>query len=369
MINFNQKETYWIIIIAILTIVISILHYSTPTMNWQYHLIYMQSYFIPILIAAFQFGIRGGIISAAAVTILYLPHIMLHWGGFVEQNLVRFLQIILFNVIGYLTGLKSQKEKDEKNRYQKIAKELELNYDKLTELEEQLRQSDRLAVVGELTASLAHEVRNPLGAIRGAVEIIRDEVSPDSKQYEFATILIDETKRLNEVVENYLNLAKKQKKEDVSYQINEIIQSSVLLISNQAKKNNIRIIVNGPDFPIQLMGDQNDLQQILINLILNAIESIKEDGEILIDVEQISSGESEIESNELKISVNDTGSGLNEEEIDKIFQPFYTSKKTGSGLGLAIVKRIADSNNWKINIESVVDVGTKFVLMIPINKN
>ena len=118
-------------------------------MKWQYHLIFMQSYFIPILIGSFQYGIRGGVGTALAVTILYLPHVMLQWGGLVEANMMRFLQVLLFNVIGYLTGLKAQKEKDEKIRYQNIAKELGTNYEKLAELEEQLRLADRLSVIGE----------------------------------------------------------------------------------------------------------------------------------------------------------------------------------------------------------------------------
>ena len=105
----QPKNKYqWWIVIWILVIVISILHYTTPTMEWQYHLIFMQSYFIPILLAAFQFGIRGGLGTAIGVSIFYFPHIMLQWGGLVEGNLMRFLQILLFYVIGYLTGLISE---------------------------------------------------------------------------------------------------------------------------------------------------------------------------------------------------------------------------------------------------------------------
>ena len=163
-----SAKILWLLIIIILIIIISILHYSTPTMKWQYHLIYMQAYFIPIILGAFQFGIRGGLGAAIAVTVLYFPHIMLHWGGLVEENLMRFLQILLFNIIGYLTGLKAQREMDEKERLKNLTNELDKNYielkiqsEILVDLEEQLRHSDRLAVLGELSASLAHEVRNP----------------------------------------------------------------------------------------------------------------------------------------------------------------------------------------------------------------
>ena len=363
----DLRKILWLVLITFLTIIISVLHYSVPTMKWQYHLIFMQSYFIPILIGSFQYGIRGGVGTALAVTILYLPHVMLQWGGLIEANMMRFLQVLLFNVIGYLTGLKAQKEKDEKIRYQNIAKELGTNYEKLTELEEQLRLADRLSVIGELTASLAHEVRNPLGAIRGAVEIIRDEVPENSKQFEFAEILIEETKRLNEVVENYLSFASKPKKKDIVYKITDVIKNSVLLLSNQAKKRGVDIKFDIPDYSLNLYGDPNDLRQIIINLTLNAIESIEGNGEVLIKAEQNSFNKNKETSSEQVwiISVTDTGKGMEESEINKIFKPFYSTKAEGSGLGMAIVKRIADSNNWKIKVKSTPNIGSEFKIIMP----
>ncbi|MFN2126722.1 MAG: histidine kinase dimerization/phospho-acceptor domain-containing protein, partial [Anaerolineales bacterium] len=187
----SQKIKWWLII-AGLVILVTVLHYSTPTMKWQYHLIFMQSYFIPIILGAFQFGIRGGLGTAIAVSFLYFPHIMLQWGGLVEGNLMRFLQIVLFNVIGYLTGLKAQNAKEEKSRYQNTAEQLEKTLQKIREqsvrieeMEDQLRQADRLAVVGELSASLAHEVRNPLGSIRGIVDILKDELPTNKEMANF----------------------------------------------------------------------------------------------------------------------------------------------------------------------------------------
>ncbi len=215
----NKNIIWWTIIIAMI-VMISVLHYTTSTMKWQYHLIYMQSYFIPILVAAFQFGVRGGILSAVLVSILYLPHVMLQWGGLVETNMMRFLQIFLFYVIGYLTGFKAQREMEGKKRFQETASELERHLqilneqtEQLSDLEGQLRQYDRLSVIGELTASLAHEVRNPLGSIRGAVEIMQDEIPDTMRKSDFFRILSEETQRLNTVVEKYLQYARRQSPE------------------------------------------------------------------------------------------------------------------------------------------------------------
>ena len=128
----NKREDHiYIAVIGALIALITFLHYTTPTTKWQYHLIFMQAYFIPIILAAFRFGVRGGLGSALAVSAFYLPHIMFHWGGLIENNLMRFLQLFLFNILGYLTGLKAQGEKNEKEKYQKTAEKLQEALDKV----------------------------------------------------------------------------------------------------------------------------------------------------------------------------------------------------------------------------------------------
>ena len=379
MADIKNKNVLWWSLICTMIVIISALHYTTSTMNWQYHLIYMQSYFIPILVAAFQFGVRGGILSAVFVSVLYLPHIMLHWGGLIEANLMRFLQIVLFYVIGYLTGFKAKREQEEKKRFQETAGELERSLrilnertEKLSDLEKQLRQYDRLSVIGELTASLAHEVRNPLGSIRGAVEIMQDELPEAMKKSEFFRILIEETKRLNTVVENYLQYARRQAPEMKIFDIKETIQNARILLSGQFSRNGHELILKLPDKSCFIKGDPNQLWQILINLLLNADQAMPEEGEILISL--TGDGESLKDKRELKeqshngyykLTVTDRGIGLAPEQIKEIFKPFFSSKPGGTGLGLAIVKRIVVENNWQIEIDSKQGEGTSFHLIIP----
>jgi signal transduction histidine kinase len=373
----KNKNIFWWGIIITLIVIISVLHYTTSTMKWQYHLIYMQSYFIPILMAAFQFGIRGGILSAVMVTILYLPHIMFQWGGLVEANLLRFLQIILFYIIGYLTGYKTQREWNEKKRFQEAASELEQNLrllneqtEELSKLEEQLRQNDRLAVIGELTASLAHEVRNPLGSIRGAVEIMRDEIPENLKKSDFFRILIEETERLNSVVQNYLQYARRQSSEKIIFDIRDTIQNAGILLSRQFSNNDHRLEIRLPDDPCLVKGDPNQLWQILINLLLNADQAMPDKGDIVVNLNRAKeeafaenkiSGQSQ--NVKYEITVTDQGVGLTGDQIGKIYKPFFSSKSGGTGLGLAIVKRIIDKNKWQLEVESVPGKGTTFTLL------
>jgi signal transduction histidine kinase len=379
----TSQKIKWCLIIAGLVILVTVLHYSTPTMKWQYHLIFMQSYFIPIILGAFQFGIRGGLGTAIAVSFLYFPHIMLQWGGLIEGNLMRFLQIVLFNVIGYLTGLKAQNEKEEKSRYQNTAEQLEKTLQKIREqsvrieeMEDQLRQADRLAVVGELSASLAHEVRNPLGSIRGIVDILKDELPPNKETANFLNIMVQETERLNEVVENYLRFAGQKSSQVISFDIREIIKNTELLLANRARKNQITIKTRLPEKELPLTGVPGQLQQVLMNLALNSIQAMPDGGEITIGVQQLEtnsqSGEETSDSkktNEIRISISDNGKGISEPDIEKIFKPFYTTRQDGTGLGLAIVKRIIDQNNWQIEVESEINKGSIFSIYIPVEEN
>ncbi|MCK4558669.1 MAG: sensor histidine kinase [Calditrichia bacterium] len=374
----NKNIIWWTIIIAMI-VMISVLHYTTSTMKWQYHLIYMQSYFIPILVAAFQFGVRGGILSAVLVSILYLPHIMLQWGGLVETNMMRFLQIFLFYVIGYLTGFKAQREMEGKKRFQETASELERHLqilneqtEQLSDLEGQLRQYDRLSVIGELTASLAHEVRNPLGSIRGAVEIMQDEIPDTMRKSDFFRILIEETQRLNTVVEKYLQYARRQSPEIKNFDIRETIQSTRILLSRQFGRSGHELNLHLPDKPCMTSGDPNQLWQILINLLLNAHQAMPEQGEILvnlsvIEANNIAEKEKQEPNNNIwyRISITDHGVGLTAEQMEKIFQPFFSSKSAGTGLGLAIVKRIVEENKWQMEIESKPEERTTFHLILP----
>lgn len=378
----DSKQKLQVFIIIVLVSIISLLHYNTPTKIWQFHLLYMQAYFVPIILAAFQFGVTGGLGTALLVSAIYFPHIMLQWGGLVENNLMRFLQILLFNVVGYLTGLKSQGERNEKEKYQKAANDLQGSMeklkrqsDKISAMEEEVRAADRLAIIGELTASLAHEVRNPLGSIRGAVEIIRSKVPENIKKLEFFDILIQDTERLSQVVENYLGFSKKQSGQFSVYSLNDTIYNIVLMIGAQARKNKVNIKTEFNNKAYNLKGDPNHLWQIMINVLLNAIQAMPDGGEIVIKTKTLNETESSrlfdkenIKSNTfICLSVTDSGPGMSKDEIQEIFKAFYTTKNKGSGLGLAIVKRIAEENNWKIEMNSQPGVGTEFALFMAVN--
>jgi len=367
--NLN-RPILWKVIIVITTILVSYFHFTTPPEEGHIHLILMQFYLIPILIGAVQFGVIGGLGTAIVISIIVAPHIIFQWIGGTQHNLLGYLQIAIFNAIGYLTGLKSQLEMKARNHLTETAEELaetlsalEKQSEEVAELEEQVSHSERLSVIGELMASLAHELRNPLASIRGSVDILKKELSEQEKRGEFFQILINETERMSGVVENYLALARQSKGTDVEYDIIEIIRNTSMLLASRARRDQVSIQCRIPDGPLMLKGDPNDLRQVLVNLVLNGVQAMTGSGEILITAEV--NGASH---DRCIVAVEDEGSGIENEHLAKMFQPFFSTKEQGTGLGLSIVKRIVDSRQWEIKVENRETVGSRFTLSMPLFK-
>lgn len=367
--NSNQK---WFFLIGMLIVIVAIFHYSTPVRLHQFHELYRILFYLPIILAAFRYQLKGALTISAIIIAIYLPHIVFQWGGDFLFNFSRFLQMLMYLVIGAVAGILAQRERNERIRYQQAAAELERSYErlktqseKLAEFEEQLRASERLSVLGELAASLAHEVRNPLGSIWGVVEILQDKFNKKGKDVEFMEILVKEVRRLNKVVETYLTLSRKPRLSLQSNNLQEIVQSAIDLLISKARKQGVDLHTDLVSQPIFIKTDDNQLRQILINLILNSLAAIPDRGSITIKTELIPPEDQNQNLYAVHLSVIDNGQGIEQKNIEKIFKPFYTTKEEGTGLGLSIVKRIVDQNKWDIKVSSKTDEGTTITLIFP----
>jgi two-component system sensor histidine kinase HydH len=169
---------------------ISLLHYLTPLNLPFLHDIYQRLYYLPIILAAFWYGFRGGLACSIFVSIVYAPHLLFQWGGHLTMEMEKYLEIILYNIVGGITGFLSQKERERSAELQETAKGLDESYKKLQAqseriiaIEEKLRRSEKLSTLGEMAAVLAHEIRNPLGSIRGTAEILKDDYKPGDPKH------------------------------------------------------------------------------------------------------------------------------------------------------------------------------------------
>ena len=358
--NINWNDwTLWTVIGLIISI--SCCHYTTPIKYYYLHELYRRLYYLPIIIAAFRYSLTGGITTSVAIGLIYLPHVVFQWRGSFLDNFVRFNEIILYIIVGGVAGFLSMRLRNKTDQYRRTAEELRESYKrlevqtfKLAEMESQLRAADRLAVLGELTASLAHEVRNPLGSIKGATDILKKRCFEDKTTQEFAGVLAKEVDRLNRVVENYLNLSRKISAHPKYSNISEIIRSVLTLVGPEIRKKQIKVEVDLPEEPLMTHTEEVEVQQVFLNLILNALAALDSGGQIQI--------EGKATDREIFVQVMDTGKGIPSDKLEKIFLPFYTTRKNGTGLGLAIVKRIMESSGGRIEVESKENEGSIFTL-------
>jgi len=357
----KQNIGRWLLIFSLIAIV-TFLHYFTRTEHSHYHGIYRRLYYLPIILSGAWFGIRGGVFSSLVISVIYAPHILIQWEHNPSVRLEQVLEMLLYNVIGVLTGFLSSQVNYQRLRAESNMRHLSESYAKLkeqadmiVEIEDQLRRADRLTALGELSAGMAHEIRNPLGSIRGAAEILNDSLGEDSRCGEFSQILIDEVDRLNQIVENHLNFARPMKNQQNTFKPSVVLDEAIQLTSQQAAKNKVQMHWEKNFLPPAL-GDSVQFKQVFLNLILNALQAMENGGDLWI--------ESSSTDNEVSLVFRDNGPGIPDESLHKLFDPFFTTKSNGTGLGLAITYRIIQSYSGKISVKNSLSGGAEFTVIL-----
>ena len=345
---------------------ISLLHYLTPLRLAMLHDIFQRLYYIPIILSAYWFGFRGGIGCAILVTVCYAPHILFQWGGHLAMEMEKYLEVLLYNVVGGITGLLSQQERSRREQLEETAKGLEESYRQLQsqseliiKIEEQLRRAERLSALGELSAILAHEIRNPLASIRGTAEILMEGAVPAAGKGEFLEILVKESDRLNHVVEDFLQMARPEPISKIQCDVNEELRNMVSLLTSQARASKVELQLLCSPLPL-IIADGEKLRQAFMNLILNAIQAAAEGGAVAVST-RLDSLRSRIE-----VRFTDNGPGIPPDALPKIFEPFFTTKGSGTGLGLPITKKIIEGHGGTVKVESTPGAGATFTVTLPV---
>jgi two-component system, NtrC family, nitrogen regulation sensor histidine kinase GlnL len=232
------------------------------------------------------------------------------------------------------------------------------------ELEEDLQRADRLGIVGTLAAGLAHEIRNPLGGIRGAAQLLKRALDHDSSLLEYANIMIREVDRVDKLIEQLLDLARPAKLELAAVNIHEVLEDVLLLETHTADA--LRISVKkrfDPSLP-PIRGDRAQLTQVFLNLIKNAFQAMHQGGILTVatrlETDFHIRGQGTDRSRWIWVDIEDEGIGIKEEDLPHIFSPFFTTKNHGTGLGLAVCYRIVREHGGLIRVESSAGKGTTF---------
>lgn len=240
-----------------------------------------------------------------------------------------------------------------------------ISFQDLTEinrLEEEIRLKDRMAAIGRMAAGIAHEIRNPLTSMRGSVEILRSHANLPSKDERLLDILIRESDRLNNFVEDFLCFARPRQYSKCMIDLVPLLRDSVALLQNNPEiRNTHSIHLNVESESVKILGSTDQLKQVFWNLSQNAIRAMQEGGELKINIRKASEGHAEI-------FFQDNGIGMSEEEKKRIFQPFHSGFKGGHGLGLSIIFHIMEEHGARISFESEEEKGTKVNLCFPLQK-
>lgn len=228
------------------------------------------------------------------------------------------------------------------------------------QLEEKLNQSERLAHLGSMVATVSHEIKSPLGVIRSTAEILEKRISKVAPGNEhLARIITDETTRLNTITMEFLDFARPQQADLKEGNVNAVVQRALNFIQSKAFEQQVEVQNRLSDGELHASFDEELLYRALLNILVNALQAMPEGGTLLVTTHH------DQKTGEVHVNVEDSGVGMDEGKIEQIFNPFFTDKQKGTGLGLSITKNIIDSHNGELRVSSKENVGTTFTVVLP----
>jgi len=240
----------------------------------------------------------------------------------------------------------------------------------IRELEGAVRQADRLSTLGTLAAGLAHEIKNPLGGIKGAAQLLQQELPAASELQEYTQVMVREVERINRIVEELLNLASPKKLKLARVNLHQVLGDIILLQKSAIAQKRITIQQHfDPSIP-PILVDEALMTQLFLNLIKNAVEAVGDSGllkvssRVLADYSMTQKGERP--SRMVAVDISDDGPGIKKDQLEQLFTPFFTTKTGGTGLGLAICQKIVSEHRGMIKVDSEPARGTTFTVMLPL---
>lgn len=228
---------------------------------------------------------------------------------------------------------------------------------------QRIEKAEHLASLGELAAGLAHDIKNPIAGIKGALEIIKEQIEPDDPKKEIYTEIIHQTDKIYSIIQDLLNYARPRQLDMSMTSPGKPIRAAIKMAASQTQDKDIKIICDKMDENIRVLMDENKIQEVILNMLLNSIAAIEKKGTIKINTK------ADTAKNRFEIFINDTGKGIKPENIPLVFNPFFTTRRKGTGLGLSICKKIIQEHGGTITVHGQEGQGAEFIIQIPIKEN
>jgi two-component system sensor histidine kinase HydH len=328
---------------------------------------YWPIYFLPVVTAATYFNIWGTLawtaLTSAAYCSLLIPALQefeltaADFGELATRVMFLFLAAMLVNRFAVEIRRRA-------TAYKSLAEKLTETNRRLAEVQEEAQRSERLAALGQMSAGLAHEIRNPLGVIKGSAEMLNKKLADSNPlASELAGYISSETNRLSSLVARFLDFARPESLELIPGNIQEVVERALSAVTAQRPNAKVKVVrAYAVQLP-QVRMDERLCEQVFQNLALNAYEAMEPDGGTL-RVEIATAQRDGISG--VEVVLRDSGPGIPPEICEQIFNPFFTTKKTGVGLGLSIVSKIVDEHRGSLRVESQVRHGASFHVFLPV---
>ncbi|HEX5481313.1 MAG TPA: ATP-binding protein [Terriglobia bacterium] len=338
--------------------VIGALQYLTPrtSVHWLY--ILQRAYYVPIVFAGLKWGWRKGflvsLLSGAAFAI-GTPSI---WKVPRVNVLDQSLEIGIFCLVGLTAGVLTDRQRRQQHALQAATGQLRQAHQELQENFETMKRADRLSALGQLSAGLAHEIRNPLASIEGAVTVLQRESPSEERRLEFLDIIRKESQRLNGLLTRFLKFARPS---DPDFHVIEIadLLDSVISLARHVDGKGVLELKREIHPPAKMVEcDPEQMKQVLLNLVMNALQAMPWGGTIILAARQ--------DNGRIVIDVEDEGTGITPDAVDRIFDPFFTTKDTGIGLGLSVAHQIVAQHGGNLTIPRNSVSGSTFRVSLPV---
>ncbi|MEW6684906.1 MAG: ATP-binding protein [Candidatus Edwardsbacteria bacterium] len=234
----------------------------------------------------------------------------------------------------------------------------------IRELEERMRRSEQLVMLGSMAAAVAHEIRNPLNSIAGFAQLLQTKIASTNPHRRYADIIVQESFRIDILITDILDFVRQRKLQLVPLKIEQLIETVISSRKEVAEKKGISLRQNFTSPLPSILGDSVRLERVFLNLVNNALEATQENGGVVVSAGLVQKdGEDEIE-----ISVQDDGCGIPQKNLKQIFTPFFTTKERGTGLGLSIVQKIVEDHGGTVSVESEEGKGATFFVYLPVKE-
>jgi two-component system, NtrC family, sensor histidine kinase HydH len=360
-----KRGPAYVVILKILLSTLLLNHTGDIGINSNYYPIY----YLPVVTAALYYG---PVATLLWTTLASLAYCSLLYPALQEYDLTPeattdlAIRILFFYLAAVLINRFATENRRQVHKYQELSEQLEVTNRQLRRAEADARRSERLAALGQLSAGLAHEIRNPLGVIKGSAEMLSQKVEASNPlASELAGYIGTEVNRLNSLVTRFLDFARPSHLELRPTQLSALVDRVLESVQHQFPEAQVSVQRHYAPSTPDVQVDAQLLEQVFVNLFTNAYQAMDERGRLRISI----APESQNMRPGVSVVVEDSGPGVPAESREQIFNPFFTSKKEGVGLGLSIVAKIIDDHRGSIRLESNPGEGARFRLFLPQNQD